>query len=58
MAEGLHPYLKDNQNAWELDSSGHYQRRKPRAKQVPFSAQRHLMQNLGTVAETAPPPAA
>jgi polyphosphate kinase len=50
MAEGLNPYLKDNMNAWELDSSGHYQRRKVRSKQQPFSAQRHLMTTLGTTA--------
>lgn len=48
MAEGLNPYLKDNMNAWELDSSGHYGRRKARSKQPPFSAQQHLMKTLGT----------
>ena len=48
MAEGLNPYLKDNTNAWELDSSGHYGRRKARSKQPPFSAQQHLMKTLGT----------
>jgi len=48
IAEGLTPYLKDNTNAWELESDGHYQRRKPRAKQRPFSAQQYLMQLLGT----------
>ncbi|GGY15054.1 polyphosphate kinase 1 [Massilia dura] len=51
MAEGLNPYLKDNTNAWELESDGHYQRRKPRGKQAPFSAQQYLMQSLGTAAE-------
>ncbi|MFI4940174.1 MAG: polyphosphate kinase 1 [Burkholderiales bacterium] len=50
ITEGLHPYLKDNTNAWELDSGGQYQRRKLRARQVPFSAQQYLMQTL------APPP--
>ncbi|MGK5026513.1 polyphosphate kinase 1 [Janthinobacterium sp. RB2R34] len=50
IAEGLNPYLKDNTNAWELESSGHYTRRKPRAKQMPFSAQQYLMHNLGTPA--------
>lgn len=50
ITEGLHPYLKDNSNAWELDSNGLYQRRKPRARQAPFSAQLYLMQTL------APPP--
>ncbi|NHZ65847.1 polyphosphate kinase 1 [Massilia genomosp. 1] len=48
ITEGLNPYLKDNSNAWELDASGHYQRRKVRGKQVEFSAQRHLMELLGT----------
>jgi polyphosphate kinase len=45
--EGLTPYLKDNHNAWELDSDGHYKRRKPRGKQAGFSAQQHLMLTLG-----------
>lgn len=45
--EGLKPYLKDNQNAWELDSHGRYHRRKPTARQQPFSAQGYLMQTLG-----------
>ncbi len=45
--EGLKPYLKDNQNAWELDSEGQYHRKKPTARQQPFSAQGHLMQTLG-----------
>jgi len=44
--EGLQPYLKDNTNAWELDSDGQYQRRKPRSRQAPFSAQAYLMQAL------------
>lgn len=45
--EGLKPYLKDNQNAWELDAGGRYHRKKPGARQAPFSAQAHLMQMLG-----------
>ena len=45
--EGLKPYLKDNQNAWELDPEGHYHRKKPTARQQPFSAQGYLMQTLG-----------
>ena len=45
--EGLKPYLKDNQNAWELDSHGRYHRKKPGARQQPFSAQGYLMQTLG-----------
>jgi polyphosphate kinase len=48
IAEGLTPYLKDNTNAWELESDGHYQRRKQRGKQAAFSAQHYLMQLLGT----------
>jgi polyphosphate kinase len=48
IGEGLNPYLKDNTNAWELASSGQYQRRKPRAKQTGFSAQQYLMETLGT----------
>jgi polyphosphate kinase len=44
--EGLNPYLKDNQNTWELDSEGHYHRRKTRG--APFNAQKSLMQLLGT----------
>jgi polyphosphate kinase len=48
IAEGLNPYLKDNSNAWELEPSGHYMRRRPRAKQAPFNAQAYLMQTLGT----------
>jgi len=45
--EGLKPYLKDNQNAWELDAEGNYHRRKPSSRQLPFSAQLHLMETLG-----------
>ena len=51
IAEGLTPYLKDNSNAWELDSHGQFHRRKPRAKQKAFSAQQHLMGLLGTPAD-------
>lgn len=51
VAEGLTPYLKDNSNAWQLDSHGQYHRRKPRGKQKPFSAQQHLMESLGTPAD-------
>ncbi len=47
MQEGLMPYLKDNQNAWELDMNGHYHRRRPRPSQIEFSAQLHLMQTIG-----------
>ncbi|MFM7227362.1 MAG: polyphosphate kinase 1 [Betaproteobacteria bacterium] len=47
VGEGLKPYLKDNQNAWELDAEGNYHRRKPSSRQLPFSAQLHLMETLG-----------
>ena len=45
--EGLQPYLRDNQNSWELNSDGAYIRRKPRSGQAEFSAQQHLMNTLG-----------
>jgi polyphosphate kinase len=46
ISEGLNPYLKDNVNSWELESNGHYKRRKPSANQTAFSAQEHLMTML------------
>jgi polyphosphate kinase len=49
MSEGLEPYLKDNMNAWILDSDGQYQRKKLRAKQISFSAQQYLMAQLGSL---------
>ncbi|HWW72831.1 MAG TPA: polyphosphate kinase 1 [Duganella sp.] len=52
LSEGLNPYLKDNLNAWELEADGHYQRRKARGKQLPFSAQQYLMESLGTPGTT------
>ena len=54
MNEGLLPYLKDNQNAWELDSNGAYHRRKPNKRQTPFNAQQFLMTTVGG---TLPDPA-
>ena len=48
IAEGLNPYLKDNSNAWELEPDGRYQRRRARGKQTEFSAQRYLMDLLGS----------
>ena len=45
--DGLKPYLKDNLNALELDAHGRYHRKKPGARQQPFSAQGYLMQTLG-----------
>jgi polyphosphate kinase len=52
ITEGLHPYLKDNTNSWELDSNGQYQRRKPRLRQTPFTAQNFLMQTLAPPSST------
>ena len=52
ITEGLHPYIKDNTNSWELDSDGHYHARKPRARQQPFSAQRYLMEALAQTPNT------
>jgi polyphosphate kinase len=46
--EGLKPYLKDNQNAWELDADGDYHRRRPTARQQPYGAQAYLMTELGS----------
>jgi polyphosphate kinase len=46
--EGLQPYLRDNQNSWELNANGDYLRRKPRAGQQPFSAQQQLMNTVGS----------
>jgi polyphosphate kinase len=48
IAEGLNPYLKDNSNAWELDGDGRYHRRRSRGKAGEFSAQRYLMELLGS----------
>jgi len=39
--EGLKPYLADNSQAWEMDSNGNYERRKPRG--VARSAQERLL---------------
>src|SRR5450830_155869 len=49
IAEGLDPYLKDNVNAWVLDSNGNYERKKARGQQANFSAQQFLMQQLGSL---------
>ena len=45
--EGLKPYLKDNQNAWELDSDGTYHRKSPLAPETAYSAQTNLLLTLG-----------
>ena len=47
LREGLHPYLNDNVNAWELGSDGHYRRKKTRNGQKAVSAQQDLMETLG-----------
>lgn len=52
MSEGLDPYLKDNVNAWILDAEGQYQKKKLRAKQIPFAAQPYLMAQLGTLSDS------
>ena len=49
LREGLFPYLKDNVDAWELGSDGHYRRRKPRAKHTRYSAQELLLSMLSEV---------
>ncbi len=46
ITEGLKFYLADNQQSWDMNSEGHYQRRRnPRAK--PHSSQSELMGTLG-----------
>lgn len=47
ITQGLNPYLKDNSNAWELDSDGSYHKCKPRKSQSAFCAQLYLAQTLG-----------
>jgi polyphosphate kinase len=44
--EGLDPYLRENDNAWELDSDGRYRRVKPGRKDSLFSAQQFLSESL------------
>jgi polyphosphate kinase len=51
IVEGLNPCLKDNMNAWLLNSDGTYERRRPRSKNTAFSAQSHLMTVLGSFPE-------
>ncbi len=45
MREGLRPYLRDNTNAWLMDSNGHYRRRKP-GRGAPYTAQDALLAEL------------
>jgi len=47
ISEGLELYLKDNTNAWHLNSDGVYAQKKTNSRQTAFSAQNHLMQTLG-----------
>ena len=44
--EGLHPYLADNCQAWEMQSEGGYERAKPRRGRR-HSAQEELLAKLG-----------
>jgi polyphosphate kinase len=44
--EGLKPYLKDNCQAWEMASDGHYRRKKTRSGKV-FCVQQELLDMLG-----------
>jgi len=45
LSEGLRPYLKDNSEAWEMDASGNYQRRKHRHGHA-YAAQRALLAKM------------
>lgn len=45
--EGLRPYLKDNENSWQLQSDGKYHRRIRHGKQEARSAQMELAAELG-----------
>ncbi len=45
IAEGLKPYLKDNQQAWEMDHLGTYHRR-IRCRARPYGAQQALLELL------------
>ena len=48
ISEGLRPYLRDNCQAWEMDSNGNYRKKSPRRGKA-FSAQGTL---LATLADT------
>jgi polyphosphate kinase len=43
IAEGLKPYLRDNVQAWEMQSDGSFRRRAPRRAQ-PYCAQKELLE--------------
>ena len=45
--EGLEIYLKDNSQAWVMNSEGHYQRLVPEEGAERISAQEYLMEKLG-----------
>ena len=47
IAEGLKPYLRDNVQAWEMQSDGSYRRRKPRGAKR-YSAQTELLALITT----------
>ena len=44
--EGLRPYLRDNQQAWEMDADGRYRHKAGRRGKA-FSAQQHLLDLYG-----------
>lgn len=46
LKEGLEPYLKDNTQAWEMQSDGSYRQKKPGRAQ-PFGAQASLLATFG-----------
>jgi polyphosphate kinase len=46
LKEGLEPYLRDNLQAWEMQTDGSYRHKKPGRAQ-PYSAQEHLLANFG-----------
>jgi polyphosphate kinase len=48
IAEGLNPYLRDNSNAWVLDSDGKYHKPRLRSRQIQFGAQQSLLQLLSS----------
>ncbi len=45
--DDLHAYLKDNTQAWVLQSDGSYRRLTPAEGETPFSAQRSLLERYG-----------
>ena len=52
MREGLRPYLRDNTNAWLMDSNGHYRRRRA-ARSAPYTAQDALLAELADHEDSA-----